>query len=288
MPEKYEIISRTELSPSVRRHVIYAPLVAAKAKAGQFIILRAAENGERVPITLCDWDAAAGTVTVIIQSAGKSTTLCNSLGTGDKFLTVAGPLGIPAEIKNYGTAVCVGGGVGIAEVYPIARALKAAGNRVVSVLGARSRQLLILESEMRSVSGEVLVATDDGSYGTKGLVTGVLGRLRADGAKMDFIFVIGPVVMMKAVADLTRDWGVETVASLNPIMVDGTGMCGCCRVEVGGEVKFACVDGPHFDAHKVNFQNLAARISLYRDKEKAALESCAGCRLDEAARKSEK
>ena len=279
--DTYTIVSQQQLSPTVKKHVIYMPLIAAKAKAGQFVILRAHSMGERVPITLFDWDAKAGTISIIVQSIGKSTTMFNELKTGEKFLNVAGPLGTPVEIKKYGTAVCVGGGVGIAEVYPIAKALKEAGNKVISILGARNSDLLILENEMGTVSDKVLSTTDDGSRGAKGLVTTALEGLHTAGEKIDVVFVIGPIIMMKVVADQTRPWGVKTFASLNPIMVDGTGMCGGCRVEVGGEARFACVEGPMFDAHLVNFQNLMARTAAYRDQEKACMANHK-CRLDEA------
>lgn len=268
----YPIISKTELSSTVSRHVIHAPRIAAKARAGQFVILRGREGGERFPITLVDWDDKSGNITLIIQSIGKSTSYINSLNAGDAIENVAGPLGCPVEIKKYGTAVCVGGGVGIAEVYPIAKALREGGNKVISILGARNRDLLILEKEMHGVSDEVLVTTDDGSLGEKGLVTNALEKLHSRKEKMDAVFVIGPIVMMKFVAELTRKWAVPTYASLNPIMLDGTGMCGGCRVEIGGKSQFACVDGPMFDAHQVNFDQLMSRTAAYREQEKQSLE----------------
>jgi len=267
----YRIVEKTDLSSTVSRHVIYAPLIAAKAKAGHFVILRSREGGERVPVTLVDWSPENGTVTVIIQSIGKSTTEMNAFKQGEYYLDVAGPLGTPVEIKNYGTVLGVGGGVGIAELYPIARAFKQAGNEVISVLGARTKDLLILQDEMASL-GRVLVTTDDGSAGRKGLVTDAMKDLYAAGEKIDAIFTIGPIIMMKFVAEASRPHGTPTFASLNPIMLDGTGMCGGCRVEIAGKPKFACVDGPMFDAHQTNFDGRLKRTAAYRDCEKAALE----------------
>ncbi|MFA6029123.1 MAG: sulfide/dihydroorotate dehydrogenase-like FAD/NAD-binding protein [Elusimicrobiota bacterium] len=283
-PEPYRIVAKDALSSTVARFVVRAPLVAAKAKAGQFVMLRASDAGERVPVTLVDWDATVGTVTVIVQAVGKTTTEILTLPLGGEFLTLAGPLGVPVELKRWGTVVCVGGGVGIAEVLPIAKAFKDAGNRVVSVLGARTKDLLILEREMRGLSEEVLVTTDDGSHGKKGLVTDALSELHARGAAMDAAFVIGPIPMMRFVAELTRPWGLPTFASLNPIMVDATGMCGGCRVVVGGKSKFACVDGPMFDAHAVDFPLLQTRAAAYRAQEQEALErwnKTHTCKLDQ-------
>ncbi|MDD2804497.1 MAG: sulfide/dihydroorotate dehydrogenase-like FAD/NAD-binding protein [Elusimicrobiales bacterium] len=267
----YKIVEKTDLSPTVSKHVIYAPLIAAKAKAGHFVILRSREGGERIPVTLVDWSPENGTVTVIIQAIGKSTTEMNAFRQGDSFSDVAGPLGTPVEIKKYGTVLGVGGGVGIAELYPIAKAFKQAGNGIVSILGARNKELLILEPEMAGL-GRVIVTTDDGSAGRKGLVTDAMKELYAAGEKPDAIYTIGPIIMMKFVAEASRPHGTPTFASLNPIMLDGTGMCGGCRVEVGGKPKFACVDGPMFDAHQTNFDQLMKRTAAYRDSEKEALE----------------
>jgi len=268
----YRIVEKTELSATVSRHVIYAPLIAAKAKAGHFVMLRAREGGERIPVTLVDWNADNGTVTVIIQAIGKSTSEMNAFKQGDSFSDVAGPLGTPVEIKNYGTVVGVGGGVGIAELYPIAKAFKDAGNRIISILGARTKELLILESEMAGISEKVLVTTDDGSAGKKGLVTDAMKELYAAGEKIDAIFTIGPIPMMKFVALTSLPHKTPTFASLNPVMLDGTGMCGGCRVEVGGKARFACVDGPMFDAHQTNFDQLMKRTAAYREHEGQALE----------------
>jgi len=268
----YRITEKEDISPVISRHVIYAPLIAAKAKAGHFVILRAREGGERIPVTLVDWNPEQGTVTVIIQAIGKSTTAINAFRQGDSFSDVAGPLGTPVEIKKYGTVLGVGGGVGIAELFPIARAFKEAGNRIVSILGARSKDLLILEKAIEGISDKVLVTTDDGSAGKKGLVTDAMKELYAAGEKIDAIFTIGPIMMMKFVGETSRPRGTPTFASLNPIMLDGTGMCGGCRVEVGGKPRFACVDGPMFDAHQTNFDQLMKRTAAYREHEKASLD----------------
>ena len=270
--ERNLIVSKKALSEVVCQFEIYAPLIAKSARAGQFIILRYGELGERVPVTLVDWDKEKGTITAIIQAIGKSTALFNSLKAGDKFTSLAGPLGTPVEIKNYGTCVVVGGGVGIAEVYPIARALKEAGNKVISVLGARTKDLVILQDKMRQVSDEIIITTDDGTLGQKGLVTDAIKTLHSGGVKMDAGFIIGPIPMMKWTAKLMVELGIKPYASLNPIMLDGTGMCGCCRVIVNGETKFACVDGPMFEATNIDFDNLIARTSEYKEQEKLAVE----------------
>lgn len=262
--QENEIVLREQLNDVVVKFEIYKPLIAKSARAGQFVILRGREGGERVPVTLVDWNKQTGTITVIIQAIGKSTSLFNSFQKGDRFLNVAGPLGTPVEIKNYGTAVVVGGGVGIAEVYPIARALKEAGNRVIAVLGARTKELLILEKEMCAVCDKTVSATDDGSYGMKGRVTDAIEALYKAGEKMNVGFIIGPIVMMKFASCLMDKLGIEPYASLNPIMLDGTGMCGCCRVSVGGQVKFACVDGPMFPSRTIDFDELIRRTSEYK------------------------
>lgn len=270
--ERNLIVNKKALSNVVCEFEIYEPLIAKAAKAGQFIILRYGELGERVPVTLVDWNKEKGTITAIIQSIGKSTALFNSLKAGDKFTSLAGPLGTPVEIKNYGTCVVVGGGVGIAEVYPIARALREAGNKVISVLGARTKDLVILKEKMQLVSDEIFITTDDGSLGQKGLVTDAIKALHDKGVKMDASFIIGPIPMMKWTAKLMVSLGIKPYASLNPIMLDGTGMCGCCRVVVNGETKFACVDGPMFEATNIDFDNLIARTSEYKDQEKHSFE----------------
>lgn len=270
--EENTILVKEDLSDVVSKFVIYKPLIAKTAKAGQFVILRGCEEGERIPVTLVDWDDKQGTITVIIQSIGKSTAMFNSLKQGDKFANVAGPLGTPVEIKNYGTVAVVGGGVGIAEVYPIARAFKQAGNRVVSVLGARTKSLLILEEEMRAVSDVTVCATDDGSHGQKGMVTDALKSIVEGGEKIQAGFIIGPIPMMKFTSILMDKLGIEPHASLNPIMLDGTGMCGCCRVTVDGKVRFACVDGPMFPSRTIDFDELIRRTSEYKPMEAASLQ----------------
>ncbi len=269
-----EILLKEQLNDVVMKFVIYKPLVAKAAKAGQFVILRGREGGERVPVTLVDWDAHKGTITVIIQSIGKSTFMFNSLSQGDCFLNILGPLGTPVAIENYGATAVIGGGVGIAEVYPIAKALKAAGNKVISVLGARTKDLLILEPEMKAVSDMTISCTDDGSYGQKGMVTDALRGIVEAGEKINAGFVIGPIPMMKFTSKLMLELGIEPYASLNPIMLDGTGMCGGCRVTVEGKVRFACVDGPMFPARTIDFDELIRRTGEYKDKEKLAVSQC--------------
>ncbi len=267
------ILERVQLNDVVVKFVIYKPLIAKSARAGQFVILRGREGGERVPVTLVDWDAQKGTITVIIQAIGKSTSLFNNLQQGDAFLNVAGPLGTPVEIKNYGTVAVVGGGVGIAEVYPIARALKEAGNKVIAVLGARNKDLLILESEMRALCDQTVSTTDDGSHGIKGMVTDAIQALHDQGETINAGFIIGPIPMMKFTSRLMDKLGMNPHASLNPIMLDGTGMCGCCRVTVEGKVKFACVDGPMFPSKTIDFDELIRRTSEYKPLEKQSLEN---------------
>ncbi len=266
------ILERVQLNDVVVKFVIYKPLIARSAKAGQFVILRGREGGERVPVTLVDWNKEQGTITVIIQAIGKSTSMFNSLQQGEHFLNVAGPLGTPVEIKNYGTVAVVGGGVGIAEVYPIARAFKEAGNKVIAVLGARTKDLLILEPEMKALCDKTVCATDDGSYGLKGMVTDAIQALHHDGEKINAGFIIGPIPMMKFTSRLMDKLGMNPHASLNPIMLDGTGMCGCCRVTVEGKVKFACVDGPMFPSTTIDFDELIRRTSEYKPLEKESME----------------
>jgi ferredoxin/flavodoxin---NADP+ reductase len=268
----FTILEKNDLAAKVYRYVIEAPNVARKAKAGQFVILRLIDDGERIPITLADWDAAAGTITLYVQAIGKTTTIMSQMNTGDALIDIVGPLGVPSHVEKGKTLVALGGGFGIAAIHPIVRAHQQIGNRTISIIGARSQELLIMENEMRAVSAEVRIATDDGSCGTKGFVTTILKEMLATGEAMDVVLAIGPVVMMKAVADLTRASKVETLVSLNPIMMDGTGMCGACRVMVGDSVQFACVDGPEFDAHKVDFDLLVARQKMYSPQEKLSME----------------
>ena len=263
----FNIIHAEFIAPGIKRFVLEAPRIARKQKPGQFVILRIYEEGERIPVTIENSDPAAGTISIVVQSAGKTTHLLNSLNTGDHILDVVGPLGKPSEIEKFGTVVVVGGGVGTAMAYPSAAAFKRAGNRVISIIGARNKELVILEQELRAVSDALLITTDDGSYADKGFVTDKLRQLIQNGTRIDLVLAIGPVVMMRAVAELTRKENIRTVVSLNPIMIDGTGMCGGCRVPIDGKSEFACVDGPEFDAHKVNFEVLVQRNSMYRDAE---------------------
>lgn len=259
------------LSSGIYRYEIEAPRLARKTQPGQFVILRTDERGERIPLTVADFDQDKGSITLIFQVVGASTELLARMEEGDALLDLVGPLGQPSHIAaGIGTVVCVGGGIGIAPVYPIARGMKGVGNRVISILGAKSRDILIMEEEMRAASDEVLVTTNDGSYGIEGFVTTALKELFERGEKIDLIYAIGPVVMMKNVVETARPWGVKTIVSLNPVMVDGTGMCGGCRVEVGGKTKFACVDGPEFDGAVVDFSQLSARQGMYREMEAAA------------------
>ena len=251
-----------------------APEIAEKAQAGQFVILRIDEEGERIPLTLFEWKSAedsVGTITLIFQQLGVSTKKLAALNVGDEILNVAGPLGNPSCIQNYGVVAVVCGGVGTAAAYPIAKALKAAGNKVVSILGARNKELIILEDEMKAVSDEFYISTDDGSKGQKGFVTDVLRSLIEKKYSFGIVYAIGPVPMMKATAEVTRPYGIKTIVSLNPIMVDGMGMCGSCRVTVGGKTKFACIDGPEFDAHKTDFKELMDRLREYPAEESSAL-----------------
>ncbi|MBW7956907.1 MAG: sulfide/dihydroorotate dehydrogenase-like FAD/NAD-binding protein [Deltaproteobacteria bacterium] len=268
----FEITDKKELAHTVYQFKVKAPKIAAKRKAGQFVVLRLNEAGERIPLTIVDSDAREGTITIIVQEVGKSTAMLGNMGVGDNILDVVGPLGKPTHIEDFGIAVCVGGGIGTAPVYPIAKAMKEAGNKVVSIIGARSKSLLILEREMREVSDELHVTTDDGSYGHHGFVTQVLQNLIDEGMKIGCVVGIGPVPMMRAVSNVTKPYGIPTVVSLNPIMVDGTGMCGACRVTIGGKTKFVCVDGPEFDGHQVDFAELILRNRSYMKEEKLAME----------------
>ncbi len=264
----YKILSAEELSAGVKSFIVEAPMVARKCQAGQFIILRIDENGERIPLTIADYNREQGSIHLIFQEVGDTTRQLGTLKAGDALLDVAGPLGKATEIENFGTVVCIGGGIGVAPVYPIARAYKEAGNRVVSIIGARNADLLIMEKEMRSVSDVLHITTDDGSAGRKGLVVDPLKDMIAAGEKIDRVMAIGPMIMMRGVAEVTRPYKIPTLVSLNPIMVDGTGMCGGCRCSVGGETKFACVDGPEFDGHAVDFNGLMSRARMYQTQER--------------------
>jgi len=260
----YPILEAQSIAPDVRRIVVEAPKIAKKHRAGQFVIVRVTPDGERIPLTIAESNAEIGSITLFVQAIGRTTRLMSELEAGDCLVDVAGPLGRASEIKAYdGVAVVVGGGVGTAIAYPIACALADKGNRVIAIIGGRTKEYVLLEDQLRSHGIEVIPCTDDGSYGRKGFVTEALADVVAD-ESVGVVFTIGPVPMMSAVADVTKPGGIETIASLNPIMVDGTGMCGGCRVEVGGETKFACVDGPEFDAHEVNFRLLQRRNTSYR------------------------
>ena len=280
----YRIVSAIFLAENIKKFEIEAPSIAKKRKAGQFVMLRIEQNGERIPLTIADSNPEKGTITIIAQGAGKSTRELNSKEAGDTILDVVGPLGTPSHIENFGTAVSIGGGVGTAIAYPTAAALKAAGNHVITINGARTRDLVILEEEMKAVSDEAYITTDDGSYGFNGFVTQKLQELIDSGRKIDFVLAIGPIPMMRAVAEVTRPYNIRTMVSLNPIMIDGTGMCGGCRVTVDNQIKFACVDGPEFDAHLVDFKNLSDRNRIYLKEEKQADEAHAHkCRLSAQA-----
>ena len=270
MGQKFKVLRVETLTLGVKRLEVLAPLIAKKAKAGQFVILRVDEQGERFPLTLVDWNPGMGTIVLIFQEVGVSTKKLGALRVGDYVLDIVGPLGNPTEVKNFGRVSVVGGGVGTALVYPWIRSLKRAGNTVITILGARNKSLLLLEDEIRSLSDELHVSTDDGSKGIKGFTSDVLKNLIEKGMVFDLVMAAGPVPMMRAVTEVTRPFKIKTLVSLNPIMVDGTGMCGGCRVTVGGETKFACVDGPEFDAHTVDFAGLMNRLRTYTEEEKRA------------------
>jgi len=267
----FDIVEARPLARNIKLFVINAPRIARKQRPGQFIILRLDEMGERIPLTIADADPKAGTITICVQAIGKTTMLMNLLETGDSILDVVGPLGKPSEIDRFGTTVVVSGSVGTAMAYPTARELKRAGNKVISIVGARCKDLLVLENEVREVSDETYVLTDDGSWGEQGLVTERLKKI-LDSGKVDYVLAVGPVPMMRAVANLTAPLGIKTIVSLNSIMVDGTGMCGGCRVLINNGSQFACVDGPEFDAAQVNFEVLMQRNNMYREQERTSIE----------------
>ena len=268
----FKVVSNQQLAPNVHRLVVRAPRVAAARQAGQFVIVRHAEGAERIPLTIADADAQAGTITLIIQALGDSTREIVAIPAGGAIRDVAGPLGMATEIELWGKVTCVGGGVGTAVLFPLAKALADAGNDVTTIIGGRSKPQVILRDELAGFCSEVLVTTEDGSLGVKGFVTAILGEMLADESRRPgAVFAVGPAPMMRAVVEQTRPFGVKTIVSLNPIMVDGTGMCGGCRVTVDGQIKFACVDGPEFDGHLVDFDELASRLTTYQDDQ---------CRLD--------
>jgi ferredoxin--NADP+ reductase len=268
----YKILDRVDYSDDVYMQVIEAPAVAAACKPGQFIILRIDEEGERIPLTIADFDRVAGTITIVVQAIGKTTRQLQKLGKGDFLANFIGPLGVPSVIEKVGTVICAGGGIGVAPIYPIARALKEAGNKVISIVAARNQNLLLWEDRMREVSDELIVTTDDGSRGRHCLVTEPLKEL-CEAGDIALVYAIGPGVMMKFCSRTTLEYGVKTLVSLNSIMVDGTGMCGACRCSVGGETKFVCVDGPEFDGHQVDFDQLLARQRQYLRQEKESLDA---------------
>jgi ferredoxin--NADP+ reductase len=268
----FRIISRDTLAAKIHLFKIEAPAVARKAQPGQFVVVRVDERGERIPLTIADWNEKEGSVSMVFMEVGATTFRLAQLKAEESVADFVGPLGVPSDIEKFGTVVCVAGGVGVAVITPIAKALKEKGNNIISILGARSKDLLFWEDKLRNASHQLIVTTDDGTYGRKGVVTEPLKELLESGEKVDRVIAIGPTVMMKFCAKTTQPFGVKTIVSLNPIMVDGTGMCGCCRVSVGGATKFACVDGPDFDGHQVDWDLLAARQRIYLDEEKRSFE----------------
>ncbi len=269
----YKILKKKELCANQYELTIYAPYITKNAKAGQFIILRVSEDGERVPLTIADYNREKGELTIVFMAVGYTTKQLATLNEGDELVDIVGPLGQPTHIKNYGTVVCLAGGYGAAPCYLIAKAFKDAGNKVYMIMGARNKDLIFWQDKMQDACTELFVTTDDGSMGTKGFVTNVMEDIMSK-EKIDYAIAVGPMPMMRAVAELTRNKGIKTEASMNPIMVDGTGMCGACRVTVGGEVKFACVDGPDFDAHLIDFDEVINRTKIYKDHEKKRSENC--------------
>jgi ferredoxin--NADP+ reductase len=268
----YEILLKQDLVPNIHLFKVGVPDVAKKAQAGQFVVIRIDEKGERIPLTIADWDREEGSVTVVFMEVGTTTHRLALLKAGDFITDFIGPLGLPTRIDKFGTVVCVAGGFAVATIMPIARAMREKGNKVISIMGARNKDLIFWEDELRRVSDQLIVTTDDGSYARKGLVTEPLKELLEGNDRIDRVIAIGPSIMMKFCAKTTLPFGVKTIVSLNPIMVDGTGMCGCCRVSVGGETKFACVDGPDFDGHQVDWDLLFARQRIYLDEEKRSFE----------------
>ncbi|MHB0913268.1 MAG: sulfide/dihydroorotate dehydrogenase-like FAD/NAD-binding protein [Armatimonadota bacterium] len=278
----YPVVHKERLGEMVTLLVVKAPAIAKKARAGQFVIVRLDDKSERIPLTLSDWDREAGTITIIFQHAGKSTHHLSTVEEGGAILDVVGPLGKATEVEKFGTVVCVGGGIGVAELRPIARAMKEAGNTVISIIGARDKSLIILEDGMKAASDELYITTDNGSYGRQGFVSNVLDDLFAEGRKIDLVYAIGPVPMMRVVAEQTRPHSLKTLVSLDAIMIDGTGMCGACRVTVGDKTRFTCVDGPDFDAHEIDWEELVSRKKMYIQEEREALDRyregcCGGC-----------
>lgn len=278
----FRIVKKQVLNPSIVLMSIHAPLIAKKAEPGQFIILRISEGGERIPLTIADYDRENGTVTIIYQLVGKTTRELADMNEGDSLLDFVGPLGIASHLEGYRKVAVIGGGLGSAIAYPQAKKLHSLGAEVHAITGFRSKDLIILEDEMKKFSDKLIVATDDGSNGNKGFVTDVLKQLIDEGNKYDLVIAIGPLVMMRAVSNLTREYGIKTLVSMNPVMIDGTGMCGGCRLTVGGKTKFACVDGPDFDAHEVDFDEAMRRQNMYKKQEKES-EDIHVCRLGGAS-----
>jgi len=268
-----KIISKKFITPELFQMRVETPEIASKREAGQFIILKVNEEGERIPLTIADASAEEGWIELLVQVVGKTTSLLSSLEVGDSIMDLVGPLGKPTHIRKYGTVVMVGGGVGIAPAHPIAQAMKKAGNQVISILGGRTKELVIMEDRMRAASDRVIITTDDGSYGMKGFVTDALQKMIEDGTSIDLVVAVGPPIMMKFVSKMTERYDIPTLVSLNTIMVDGTGMCGCCRVSVGDDTKFVCVDGPEFDGHKVDFDEMMQRMKMYEVQEKESVKN---------------
>lgn len=278
----FKIVAKERLCPVVDFMKIQAPAIAKKAKPGQFVIIRVDGVGERIPLTLADWDDKEGTISLVAMQVGTSTYKLSHLNAGDHILDLVGPLGLPSHIEKFGTVACVGGGVGVAPVFPIARALKQAGNKVISIMGARNKDLLFWEERLRSISDELIVTTDDGSYGRRGVVTEPLKEVLEKHKPVNRVIAIGPAIMMKFCSSTTKPFGTPTIVSLNSIMVDGTGMCGSCRVSVGGITKFACVDGPEFDGHEIDWELMFNRQRIYCDEEKHSLELWQSCHCQKA------
>jgi ferredoxin--NADP+ reductase len=268
----YKILLRQDLVPNIHLFKLDAPAIAKKAQPGQFVVVRIDEKGERIPLTIADWNRKEGSVTIVFMEVGATTHRLAALKAGDSIANFVGPLGVPTHIEKFGTVVCIAGGFAVAVITPIARAMKEKGNKVISIMGARSQNLIFWENELSRASDQLIVTTDDGTYGRKGLVTEPLKELLSSGQKIDRVIAIGPSIMMKFCAKTTEPFGVKTIVSLNPIMVDGTGMCGCCRVSVGGVTKFACVDGPDFDGHQVDWDLLFARQKVYLEEEKRSFD----------------
>jgi len=275
----FKILKKEKLADNISRIIVDAPHIARAAKPGNFIVIIPKENAERIPLTIADADAEKGTIAIIFQIVGATTKVLDSLKQGDEIAHLLGPLGVPSHIEKYGRVVVIGGGVGIAEIYPVVKAMKQAGNEVITIIGARCEEMLIYRSELGSVSSELRITTDNGTCGRKGFVSDELKDIIASGKKIDLVIAVGPVPMMKVCCDVTKPHGIKTLVSLNPIMLDATGMCGVCRVQVGGKTRFACVEGPEFDGHQVDFKDLMDRLKPYKDVEKKALDHV--CRLEE-------